>query len=377
MCYLAVMRIRSFKEILIVGTLFSLLTFSSPLAAKEVPSKAIVSCANTSSVQMRLLKTGSCKKTETRLSFSRSMQVKTANRVCISDKTKVMRYVSAGKCRASESSMLSVYSAGSTKKQSICISKSSIMRYVISGGCTSLESPVGTGSIQELIDLLRSLLGYLTATTTPMSPVSSAVVTIPSITNTVTTTTTAPLPTSTSTTTSSSSTTSTTTTTIPGSFTTGMKVVGGSGIAAGRYLTTSASDSCYWARLSGFGGTNQEIITNAIINVSRTIVDISASDLGFTSSRCGSWVPLSSVNLIPSVISDGVWVVGSEMAAGTWSSSNSGSDSCYWARVRGFGGTNQEIISNYFGSSASLLVTVSSSDTGFTTTRCGTWTKIS
>ena len=293
MCYLAVMRIRSFKEILIVGTLFSLLTFSSPLAAKEVPSKAIVSCANTSSGQMRLLKTGSCKKTETRLSFSRSMQVKTANRVCISDKTKVMRYVSAGKCRASESSMLSVYSAGSTKKQSICISKSSIMRYVISGGCTSLESPVGTGSIQELIDLLRSLLGYLTATTTPMSPVSSAVVTIPSITNTVTTTTTAPLPTSTSTTTSSSSTTSTTTTTIPGSFTTGMKVVGGSGIAAGRYLTTSASDSCYWARVRGFGGTNQEIISNYFGSSASLLVTVSSSDTGFTTTRCGTWTKIS------------------------------------------------------------------------------------
>jgi hypothetical protein len=129
--------------------------------------------------------------------------------------------------------------------------------------------------------------------------------------------------------------------------------------------------------LSGFGGTNEEIITNAITNGSHTIVDISASDLGFTSSRCGSWIPLSSVNLIPSVISDGVWKVGSEMAAGTWSSSNSGSDSCYWARLSGFGGTSKEIISNYFGSSASVLVTVSSTDAGFTTARCGTWTKIS
>ena len=368
------MRIRSFKYILLVGTLFSLLTYSSPLAAKVVPSKAIVSCANVSSGQMRFLKTGSCKKTETRLSFSRSMQVKTANRICVSNKTKVMRYVSPGKCTASESSMLSVYSAGSTRKQSICISKSSIMRYVVSGGCTSLESPVGTGSIQELIDLLRSLLGYLTATTT--------LATIPSLTNSVATSTTSPLSTSTSTTTSSTTTssststsTSTTTTTIPGSFTTGMKAVGGPGIAAGRYLTTSASSSCYWARLSGFGGTNEEIIINALTNGSHVIVDISASDLGFTSSRCGSWVPLSSVNLVPSVISDGVWKVGSEMPAGTWSSS--GSDSCYWARLRSFGGVNEEIIANDFGSSGSVLVTISSSDAGFTTARCGTWTKIS
>ena len=353
----------STKYISLVAICFSLLTVSSQVDAKANPSAAIISCANKSSGQMRYLKTGICKKSETRLSLSKSMQVKTAKGICINNKSKVMRYVSSGKCKTVEASMLSVFSTGAAKKQSICISKSSTMRYVISKACASSESSVGTGSLQELIDLLRSLIGYLTATTAPNSLTSA---TRPSATNIVTTSTSTPLTTSTPTST-------TTTTTIPGSFTSGTKTIGASGIAAGRYITTSAS-SCYWARLSGFGGTLDEIIANDNAPGNHVIVDISGSDLGFTSSRCGSWIPFSSAITAASVISNGVWKVGSEMAAGTWSSS--GSSSCYWARLRGFGGTLDEIVAND-NASGSVIVTVSSSDVGFTTTRCGTWTKIS
>jgi hypothetical protein len=127
--------------------------------------------------------------------------------------------------------------------------------------------------------------------------------------------------------------------------------------------------------LSGFGGTLDEIIANDNAPGSHVIVDISSSDLGFTSSRCGSWIPFLSAVTGASVISNGVWKVGSEMAAGTWSSP--GSSSCYWARLSGFGGTLDEIIANDLSTSDSVIVTVSSSDVGFTTTRCGTWTKIS
>lgn len=373
----------SVKFISLVAICFSLLTVSSQVDAKANPSTAIISCANKSSGQMRYLKTGVCKKSETRLSLSKSMQVKTAKGICINNKSKVMRYVSSGKCKTVEASMLSVFSTGAAKKQSICISKSSTMRYVISKACASSESSVGSGSLQELIDLLRSLIGYLTATTAPMAPSYSTVASIPSATNIVTTSTSLPLTTSTitspststtSTTTTTSTIPTTTTTTIPGSFTSGTKTIGASGIAAGRYITTSAS-SCYWARLSGFGGTLDEIIANDNAPGSHVIVDISSSDLGFTSSRCGSWVPFSSAITVASVISNGVWKVGSEMAAGTWSSP--GSSSCYWARLSGFGGTLDEIIANDFSTSDAVIVTVSSSDVGFTTTRCGTWTKIS
>jgi hypothetical protein len=63
----------------------------------------------------------------------------------------------------------------------------------------------------------------------------------------------------------------------------------GTDIAAGTYRATGGDD-CYWARLSGFGGTLADIIANGI-GVPQPIVTIEASDLGFTSSRCVSWSP--------------------------------------------------------------------------------------
>ena len=63
----------------------------------------------------------------------------------------------------------------------------------------------------------------------------------------------------------------------------------GTDIAAGTYRATGGED-CYWARLSGFGGTLDEIIANEI-GVAQPIVTIQPSDVGFTSSRCGTWSP--------------------------------------------------------------------------------------
>jgi hypothetical protein len=58
-------------------------------------------------------------------------------------------------------------------------------------------------------------------------------------------------------------------------------------IAPGRYRS-AGGDLCYWQRTTGFGGTLDEIIAND--NVSGpAIVDIAASDTGFTSRGCGDW----------------------------------------------------------------------------------------
>ena len=59
-------------------------------------------------------------------------------------------------------------------------------------------------------------------------------------------------------------------------------------IPAGTYLT-SGSDSCYWERLSGFGGTFDEIIANDNPD-GQAIVTILPTDTGFSSQRCGDWV---------------------------------------------------------------------------------------
>lgn len=64
----------------------------------------------------------------------------------------------------------------------------------------------------------------------------------------------------------------------------GIHIVG-TDIQPGTYRA-EGTESCYWARLSGFSG--DDIITNDIGDGTR-IVEILATDVGFESSRCGTW----------------------------------------------------------------------------------------
>ena len=167
-----------------------------------------------------------------------------------------------------------------------------------------------------------------------------------------------------------STTPASTTTTIPGSFGAGKKAIGGSGITPGRYMTVTAS-SCYWERLRDFSGNLSGIIANDNSSGTHVIVDISGSDVGFNSSRCGTWFPYAAKS--PTSISDGVWSIGDEMQVGTWSATFT--TSCYWARLSGFGGTLEEILAND-NETSSAIVQIQPGDVGFLTSRCGVWTKI-
>lgn len=62
----------------------------------------------------------------------------------------------------------------------------------------------------------------------------------------------------------------------------------GTDIEAGTW-EADASDGCYWARLKGFKGTLSEIIANDFRDSGTSIVNIRASDAGFTTSGCGTW----------------------------------------------------------------------------------------
>jgi len=143
-------------------------------------------------------------------------------------------------------------------------------------------------------------------------------------------------------------------------------------IAPGTYRTRRASNGCYWARLSGFGGTLGEIIANEVTD-GPEVVTIAPGDKGFQSSRCATWTAdLSAITQSPtSPFGEGAFIVAVDIAAGTWRS-NGGSD-CYWARLRDFGGALTAIIANDIGTT---VVTISPSDRGFKSAGCGTWTKI-
>ncbi len=145
----------------------------------------------------------------------------------------------------------------------------------------------------------------------------------------------------------------------------------GTEITPGTYAAPG-SDLCYWARLSGFGGNLDEIIANELSS-GRQIVTIGPGDSGFETSGCGRWLPLEDALTPLDAITDGKWVVGEEITAGTYAAP--GSDLCYWARLSGFGGSLDEIIANEIGSGRQI-VTIEAGDAGFETSGCGTWTLI-
>jgi hypothetical protein len=154
-------------------------------------------------------------------------------------------------------------------------------------------------------------------------------------------------------------------------FADGTNRVGSGGIAPGTYRSSPTANSCYWARLSGFSGAFSEIIANN--NGGPEIVTIEATDVGFQSSRCGTWQPVAaSYPPAPvSVFGTGMYQVGTHIAPGTYQS-NAAPDTCYWERLSGFSGEFSDIIANDF----STIVTIAPSDAGFSSSRCGVWTRI-
>jgi hypothetical protein len=147
-------------------------------------------------------------------------------------------------------------------------------------------------------------------------------------------------------------------------------------IAPGRYYSDPA-DGCYWERLSGFGGTSGEIIANDFVGFDsrQVIVDIASSDYGFkTDADCGTWFNTPRHGQ-QSGITPGTWLVGSQLAAGTYRANVQAG--CYWERVRDFSGRISAVIANDFVSNAGQqYVTIQSSDTGFSADDdCGGWSR--
>ena len=75
---------------------------------------------------------------------------------------------------------------------------------------------------------------------------------------------------------------------------------------------------------------------------------------------------------LATTFTDGTYIVGSDIAPGTYGAP--GGDSCSWSRLSGFGGTSDDVIDS--GGGPSPRVTVAPNDAGFQAYGCGTWTKV-
>lgn len=157
------------------------------------------------------------------------------------------------------------------------------------------------------------------------------------------------------------------------SFGDGSHIVG-TDVLPGTYRTRAGGRGCYWERLSGFSGDLRDIIANENTDAPE-VVTIGPADKGFNSKRCGRWTrDLSPITSGPDQpFGEGTYIVGVDIAAGTWRSS--GGSGCYWQRVSGFGGTLDEILAND-NVDGSAIVTIRPGDKGFSSRRCGTWMKV-
>jgi hypothetical protein len=147
----------------------------------------------------------------------------------------------------------------------------------------------------------------------------------------------------------------------------------GSDIQPGTYRTRSGADGCYFARLKGFGGGLDDLIANENTN-DPAVVTIAATDKGFQSTRCARWTQdLSAITTSQTSFGNGDYIVGTDIAPGRYRSS--GREGCYYARLRGFGHTLDDLITNENTNDAAV-VTIAATDKGFESARCATWTKI-
>ena len=157
-------------------------------------------------------------------------------------------------------------------------------------------------------------------------------------------------------------------------------------ITPGRYRVASPDGLggfCWWARLSGFGGTVSEYAGQYRpgYNTYSAIVDIAASDAGFVSLRCGTWTRIAGPVLAPGVpIRDGAFLVGDEVEPGRYrqvTPTDRGDRACAWERVSGFGGSAPEVIaSGGAPAGEEATVEIADTDTGFISYACGPWTKL-
>lgn len=144
----------------------------------------------------------------------------------------------------------------------------------------------------------------------------------------------------------------------------------GTDVQTGLYQS-STSGSCYWERMSGFSGSLDDIIANENVT-GRAIVEIKQGDVGFKSSRCGTWTPYSPIP--SSSFGNGFWKVGEDVSPGTYRTTSA--SRCYWARLSGFGGELRDILDNDNADGTDVIVQILPGDYGFESSRCGTWTKV-
>lgn len=134
-----------------------------------------------------------------------------------------------------------------------------------------------------------------------------------------------------------------------------------------------AGDICFWGRYSDLTGSPADLLAAGVAE-NNALVMLEEDDLGVYSDGCGTWVLASALpdKMPVEWFNDGVHLVGSEIAPGTYETVSQIDRTCVWSRLSGFRGTDIERIATISSDGASL-VTILESDAGFRSWGCETW----
>ncbi len=155
----------------------------------------------------------------------------------------------------------------------------------------------------------------------------------------------------------------------------------GNDISSGTYIANGIEgDICFWSRLDGFDGDIFNRI-NIYASSGQAIATILASDTGFRSFGCGTWrradTGRASVDDgvqesdTPTTFRDGTYMVGADIAPGTYIAPNISGGACRWRRLSDFTWTSGTIVETL--ASGQKIVTIRADDVGFAAVGCGIW----
>lgn len=145
----------------------------------------------------------------------------------------------------------------------------------------------------------------------------------------------------------------------------------GTEVRPGTYRAV-ADGTCTWERL-GEAADGLRMVIGSAIGTGPRLLSVGKRDVAIRSSGCGRWTSeLSRVTDDRTTFGDGTFLVGQDVAAGSYVSSGTGS--CTWARLSGFGGTVEQVIASA-GGQGPQEVTIRASDKGFTSSGCGSWAR--
>lgn len=74
----------------------------------------------------------------------------------------------------------------------------------------------------------------------------------------------------------------------------------------------------------------------------------------------------------------GTYIVGTDIAPGTYVSDNTSGHICLWERPSGFSGESDDVIASDIAEDGQIIVEIAPTDAGFSADeQCGTWTLVS